>query len=51
VLADVVAGGTSILGGEGAIWRTVAAVLFIALTGNGFDLLDIDPWCSRSFSA
>jgi ribose transport system permease protein len=43
VLAGVVVGGTSILGGEGAIWRTVVGVLFIALIGNGFDLLSIDP--------
>lgn len=43
VLAGVVVGGTSILGGEGAIWRTVVGVLFIALIGNGFDLLNIDP--------
>ena len=33
----------SILGGEGAIWRTVLGVLFIALVGNGFDLLGLDP--------
>jgi ribose transport system permease protein len=43
VLAGVVVGGTSIMGGEGAIWRTVAGVLFIALIGNGFDLLNVDP--------
>jgi len=43
VLAGVVVGGTSIMGGEGAIWRTVVGVLFIALIGNGFDLLSIDP--------
>lgn len=43
VLAGVVVGGTSILGGEGAIWRTVVGVLFIALIGNGFDLLGVDP--------
>lgn len=42
VLAGIVVGGTSILGGEGAIWRTVVGVLFIALVGNGFDLLGID---------
>ena len=36
VLAGIVVGGTSILGGEGAIWRTVVGVLFIALIGNGF---------------
>ena len=43
VLAGIVVGGTSILGGEGAVWRTVVGVLFIALIGNGFDLLGYDP--------
>jgi ribose transport system permease protein len=42
VLAGIVVGGTSILGGEGAIWRTAVGVLFIALVGNGFDLLGIN---------
>ena len=43
VLAGMVVGGTSILGGEGAVWRTSIGVLFIALVGNGFDLLGVDP--------
>lgn len=43
VLAGIVVGGTSILGGEGAIWRTVVGVLFIALIGNGFTLLGWNP--------
>ena len=43
VLAGIVVGGTSILGGEGAMWRTVIGVLFIALIGNGFDLLGLNP--------
>ena len=43
VLAGIVVGGTSILGGEGAVWRTVVGVLFIALVGNGFDLLGVNP--------
>lgn len=43
VLAGVVVGGTSILGGSGAVWRSVVGVLFIALIGNGFDLLGLDP--------
>ncbi|HVB45812.1 MAG TPA: ABC transporter permease [Streptosporangiaceae bacterium] len=43
VLAGIVVGGTSILGGEGAIWRTVFGVLFIALIGNGSDLLGLNP--------
>jgi len=42
VLAGIVVGGTSILGGEGAIWRTVVGVLFIALIGNGFNLLGVN---------
>lgn len=43
VLAGIVVGGTSILGGEGAVWRTVGGVLFIALVGNGYLLLTLDP--------
>ena len=43
VLAGIVVGGTSILGGEGAIWRTVIGVLFIAMIGNGFTLLAWNP--------
>lgn len=43
VLAGVVVGGTSILGGRGAVWRSVVGVLFIALVGNGFDLLGLNP--------
>ena len=43
VLAGIVVGGTSIMGGEGAVWRTFLGVLFIALIGNGYDLLGLDP--------
>jgi ribose transport system permease protein len=43
VLAGIVVGGTSILGGEGAVWRSVVGVLFIALIGNGYTLLGLDP--------
>jgi ribose transport system permease protein len=43
VLAGIVVGGTSILGGDGAMWRTVVGVLFIALIGNGSDLLGLNP--------
>lgn len=42
-IAAIVVGGTSLFGGEGAIWRTVVGVLLIALIGNGFILLAIDP--------
>ena len=43
VLAGIVVGGTSIAGGDGSVWYTVIGVLFIAMIGNGFDLLGIDP--------
>jgi predicted ABC-type sugar transport system permease subunit len=32
-----------ISGDEGAIWRTVVGVLFIAVTGNGFTLPGRNP--------
>jgi ribose transport system permease protein len=43
VIAGIVVGGTSILGGQGAIWRTVLGVLFLALIGNGYALLGLNP--------
>jgi ribose transport system permease protein len=43
VLAGIVVGGTSIMGGSGAVWRTVLGILFIAMLYNGFTLLRIDP--------
>jgi ribose transport system permease protein len=52
VLAGVVVGGTSILGGEGAVWRSVVGVLFLALIDNGWDLLQNDPlWKPIIFGA
>lgn len=44
VIAAIVIGGTSILGGEGAIWRSILGVMLIAMIGNGFNLLSIDPF-------
>jgi ribose transport system permease protein len=41
-LTAVVIGGNSIFGGEGAIWRTVVGVLFLAVIGNGFNLLEFN---------
>jgi len=43
VIAGVVIGGTSILGGEGSVWRTTIGILFIALIGNGYALLNLNP--------
>ena len=42
-VAGIVIGGTSIAGGTGAIWRTVLGVLLLAMIGNGFNLLNINP--------
>ena len=46
-LAAVVVGGTSIAGGAGAVWRTVAGALFIAMMNNGFNLNQVDPIYQR----
>jgi ribose transport system permease protein len=43
VIAVVVVGGTSIFGGEGAMWRTFLGVALYAMIGNGFNLLNVDP--------
>ena len=44
VLTGIIVGGTSILGGEGSIPRTVIGCLFVALVANGFNLLGLDPF-------
>jgi ribose transport system permease protein len=40
-IAVVAIGGTSILGGEGAVWRTIIGVVLLTLISNGFDLLGL----------
>jgi len=41
-IAAAVIGGTSILGGEGAVWRGVVGAVLLTLIGNGFNLLGWD---------
>lgn len=41
-IAAAVIGGTSILGGEGAVWRGIVGALMLTLIGNGFNLLGWD---------
>lgn len=41
-IAATIIGGTSILGGEGAIWRAVVGVLILALMADAFNLLGIN---------
>ncbi|MEZ4671622.1 MAG: ABC transporter permease [Anaerolineae bacterium] len=48
-IASVVIGGTSIMGGEGAIWRTVLGVLFLRLIENGFNLINVDTYYQDVF--
>jgi ribose transport system permease protein len=43
-IAAVVVGGTSIQGGQGAIWRTVLGVFFLEFIRNGFNLLEVNPY-------
>ena len=43
-IAAVVIGGTSILGGEGAVWRTILGVLLLQLISNGMNILNIPPF-------
>lgn len=49
-IAAIVIGGTSINGGEGAVWRTVFGVLLVTLVGNGFNLLNINPIWQQVFT-
>lgn len=41
-IAAVVIGGTSILGGHGAMWRAFVGVMILTVIGNGFNLLHWD---------
>src|SRR4051794_12366032 len=42
-ISAAVVGGTSILGGDGAVWRGFLGIMLLAIIGNGFNLLDVDP--------
>jgi ribose transport system permease protein len=41
-IAIVIIGGTSLLGGEGAMWRTAVGLLILATINNLFDSLAFD---------
>jgi ribose transport system permease protein len=49
VIAAIAVGGSSLRGGEGAIWRTVLGVLFLGLVTNGLHLLDVNPTYDQLF--
>ncbi len=42
--AAVSLGGTSIYGGRGEVWRSIAGVFLLALINNGFNILNADPF-------
>jgi ribose transport system permease protein len=43
-IAAVVVGGTSLFGGRGSIWGTLAGVLFIGILNNGLNLYNVSPY-------
>jgi len=48
-IAAIVIGGTSIMGGIGAIWRSVMGIFLLRLIINGFNILTIDPYWQQIF--
>jgi ribose transport system permease protein len=42
-ITAIVLGGTSLLGGEGAVWRSVLGAFFLQMIVNGFNLLGTTP--------
>jgi ribose transport system permease protein len=50
VIAAIAVGGTSLRGGEGAVWRTVVGVLFLGLVTNGLGLLNVEPLYNQFFT-
>lgn len=48
-IAAILIGGTSMNGGEGAVWRTGFGVLLVTLIGNGFNLLNFNPIWQQVF--
>ncbi|WP_200931583.1 ABC transporter permease [Paenibacillus sp. Leaf72] len=49
VIAAVVIGGTSLSGGEGAIWRTIVGGCILAVLSNVFDSLSLSPYWQSVF--
>ncbi|MBX5474781.1 MAG: ABC transporter permease [Thermoleophilia bacterium] len=41
-ISAAVVGGTSIFGGDGAVWRGFLGIMLLAIIGNGFNLLDVN---------
>jgi ribose/xylose/arabinose/galactoside ABC-type transport system permease subunit len=41
VIAAVIVGGTSIMGGNGSVARTLMGVLFLGIVNNGMNILNV----------
>lgn len=50
VIAAVVVGGTSLMGGRGSMLGTLLGVIFIAMIGNGLVLLGVNSYLQAVFS-
>jgi ribose transport system permease protein len=44
VIAAVIIGGTSLFGGVGSIWKSVAGVALLTVLTDGFNLLNVNPY-------
>jgi len=44
VIASVVIGGTSMMGGEGGVYGTLIGALLIGVISNGLNLLGVQPY-------
>jgi ribose transport system permease protein len=49
IIAAVVIGGTSLSGGRGSIWGSVAGTLLITVINNGLNLLNVSPYFQGMF--
>ena len=47
MIAAVVVGGTSLMGGQGKIFGTLIGAFIIAVIKNGMNLMDVDPFNQR----
>jgi ribose transport system permease protein len=46
-VAAVVVGGTSLFGGRGSIWGTLAGAFFIGILNNGLNLYEVQEYDQR----
>jgi len=44
VIAAVIIGGTSLMGGSGTVWGTLIGIVFLGVLGNGMTLLNISEY-------